>query len=547
MFMQLVFAVVRRPAPGSWRPCQFHALPLYKFEPEIQRHPSWCWPHDLENICNRCNSASIRVARTEAAAKAVFNDVSELIKAVITSLSSTASIMLRWILGQFDALTGDISAALDNALGLLRTSVGNRVAPWPREWTQDAHFPFLDGTESLKNGPLVKWLTLLILAISTMFVLNHMFDKVSSAKRNLGLPALAMEKGWDYAKVLEEGSKKYPNSPYIISYAGYEYVVFPSSSFDEIKRLNASRASMIDWFTTVFWQGWRFLGTDNSARYHTVGIDLARALPSRIQMRQENARAAFDTVLGPPKIQKEWKEVSLWKTVQKLVTLMNALALFGPEIGGDPRWLKATERLHQAIMFGIIGSHLTPRLLRPLAAPILFLPAKLVDWHMASLLRPMVQREMATHRSPTQTEEHSSNRLKSPGNLLSDDSSNSCQLHEGTATKFPLTKWLLDRYSSKNDNLNHLLRDHIVIAFEAATSSAAILYFLLAELAERPDLAQELREEVVQNTDDKGNLPLGYLSELRKMDSFMLDLARATGSSHRMQLKKCLCLQENQD
>lgn len=78
---------------------------------------------------------------------------------------------------------------------------------------------------------------------------------------------------------------------------------------------------------------------------------------------------------------------------------MNAMALFGPEVGGDPRWLKATERLHMAIMFGIIGSHLTPRILRPLVAPIAFLPAKLVDWHMASLLRPMVQREVLDSRS----------------------------------------------------------------------------------------------------------------------------------------------------
>lgn len=139
---------------------------------------------------------------------------------------------------------------------------------------------------------------------------NRLIVKFSSTERKLGLPALAMEKGWDYAKVLEEGSKKYPNSPYIITCSGYEYVVFPSSSFEEIKRLNASRASMVDWFTTVFWQGWHFLGTDNSSPYHTFGIDLVRALPSRVWMRQENARAAFYTVLGSPVTPKELKEVS---------------------------------------------------------------------------------------------------------------------------------------------------------------------------------------------------------------------------------------------
>lgn len=432
------------------------------------------------------------------------------------------SIMFRWVSEQFDALKGEISARLIDAKAPEVDSFGPRT----QKWIFDTYSLFLELTNSLQNRRHVLWLTLLILAVSTIVLLDRLFAKFCSTKRKLGLPALAMEKGWDYAKVLEEGSKKYPDSPYIITYSGNEYVVFPSSSFDEIKRLNASRASMIDWFTTVFWQGWHFLGTDNNPRYHAVGIDLARALPSRVWMRQENARAAFGTVLGSPSTQKEWKDVSLWKTVQKLVALMNAMALFGFEVGGDPRWLKATERLHLAIMFGIIGSHLTPRILRPLVAPIVFLPAKFVDWHMASLLRPMVQREVLDYRL-----------TESSVNLSSHDGSNKNETEKRNQAKFPLTKWLLDRYSSKNDNLSQLLRDHIVIAFEASTSSAGILYFLLAELAERPELAEELRQEALKNMDDRGQFPSGYLSELRKMDSFMLELARVTGSSHCTQSK----------
>lgn len=430
--------------------------------------------------------------------------------------------MFRWVSKQFAALKGEISARLIDA----KAPEVNCFGTGPQKWIHDAHSLFLNVTDTLQNRPPLLWLTLLTLAVSTIVLSDRLFVKFSSTKRKLGLPALAMKKGWDYAKVLEEGTKKYPNSPYIITYSGYEYVVFPSSSFDEVKRLNASRASMIDWFTTVFWQGWHFLGTDNTSRYHTVGIDLARALPSRVWMRQEHARVAFDTVLGSPATQNEWKDVSLWKTVQKLVALMNAKAFFGSEVGGDPRWLKATERLHLAIMFGIIGSHLTPRIIRPLVAPIVFLPAKFVDWYMASLLRPMVQRGVVNYRS-----------TESSVSTSSHDGSNDNETQERSSTKFPLTKWLLDRYSSKNDNLDQLLRDHIVIAFEASTSSAGILYFLLAELAERSELAEELRQEVLKNTDDRGQLPLGYLSELRKMDSFMLELARMTGSSHCTQIR----------
>lgn len=441
-------------------------------------------------------------------------------------------IMSQWISKQYSALRDEVMAA-PNAMRSMTVT----ICKFHFRTIHDARFLFDDVTNFLQNRPSVAWVTFFALAVSTMFILDRLFAKFSSAMRKVGLPALKMRKGWDYAALLEEGSKRYPNSPYIISYSGYEYVVFPSSAFDEIKRLNASRASMVDWFTTVFWQGWHFLGTDNSARYHTVGIDLARALPSRVWMRQEHARAAFDTVLGAPGTHKEWKDVSLWKTVQKTVALMNSMALFGPELGGDPSWLKATERLHLAIMFGIVGSHLTPRLLRPLVAPIMFLPAKLVDWHMASQLRPMMQHELVNYQSMVHAKnEGSTSGTVSSADLLSpvSDDSNKSSTKESMTNKFPLTTWLLDQYRSKDSSLDHFLRDHIVIAFEAATSSAGILYFLLAELAEHPELVQELRGELAQILDNEGHLPLSYISELRKMDSFMLEVARVTESSHCM-------------
>lgn len=50
-------------------------------------------------------------------------------------------------------------------------------------------------------------------------------------------------------------------------------------------------------------------------------------------------------------------------------------------------------------MVGIVGSHLTPRLLRPPVALIVSLPARLVDWHMSSLLRPVLQQELGSYHA----------------------------------------------------------------------------------------------------------------------------------------------------
>lgn len=284
-----------------------------------------------------------------------------------------------------------VSAAV-SAIGPLRLNKRELLGLLQRKTVHDLRLHLSDALES-KQAP-VTMVTMFAVAIGTVLLLALLATGFFKAKRRLGLPTLQMPKGWDYPTLLQEGARRYPNSPYIITYSGYEYVVFPSSLFDEIKRLNASRASMVDWFTTVFWQGGEFLGTDNNARCHTVSTDLARALPSRVWMRQDDARAAFETTLGAPGTIKEWTEVSLWSTVQKIVALMNATGLLGPELGMDPRRLKAAQCLHTAIMVGIMGPHLTPRLLHPLVAPVVFLPAKLVDWHMQSLLRPMLQGEM---------------------------------------------------------------------------------------------------------------------------------------------------------
>lgn len=437
--------------------------------------------------------------------------------------------MLQWVSEQYTTWREQLSAAA-SAIGPLRLTKGQLFRLLVRKTKHDL---------LLKVGDIVgsKWSvsvlgTLLALLVVAFLLLARSLAGCFPRRHKLQLPTLRMQKGWTYADLLAEGAQRYPNSPYIITYSGFEYVVFPSSSFDEVKRLNISRASTIDWFNHTLWQGWAFMGTDNTARYHTVAIDLSRALPSRVWMRQDSAKAAFEAVLGPQDTSKGWKIVSLWSTVQNIVALMNATGLLGPELGNDPCWLEATKRLHRAMMFGIVGSHLTPRILRPLVAPIVFLPAKLMDWHMQALLRPMVKRELEVYEAQEADDGH---------NFFSDITSTVVQgSGVGTDTedqrsikeKFPLTEWLLNRYRSAHGRLSRLLRDYIVITFEAAVSSSARLYCMLAELATRPDLVQELRDEVKQNTDDFGRLPLSYLAELRKMDSFMLESSRTAGNGY---------------
>lgn len=437
--------------------------------------------------------------------------------------------MLQWVLEQYTTWREQLSAAA-SAIGPLRLTKGQILRLLVQKTKHDLLLKLGDFVGPKWSVPMPG--TLLALLVVAFLLLARSLAGCFPRKQKLQLPTLRMRKGWDYPTLLTEGAQKYPNSPYIITYRGNKHVVFPSSSFDEVKRLNVSRASTIDWFNNTLWQGWEFLGTDNVARYHTIAIDLSRALPSRVWMRQDSAKAAFEAVLGPQGAIKDWKTVSLWSTVQNIVALMNATGLLGPELGTDPRWLKATQRLHRAMMFGIVGTHITPRILRPLVASIVFLPAKLVDWYMQSLLRPTVERELKAYETKEADGGRNSSSNMSSTTIQDGGVGNGTEVHRSIKEKFPLTEWLLNRYRSAHGRLNRLLRDYIVITLEAATSSSARLYFMVAELSTRPELVQELRDEVKRNTDEFGHLPLSYLAELRKMDSFMLESSRAAGNGY---------------
>lgn len=181
------------------------------------------------------------------------------------------------------------------------------------------------------------------------------------------------------------------------------------------------------------------------------------------------------------------------------------------------------------MMAGIVGPHLAPRILRLLAAPIIFVPARLADWHMESLLRPTVGRDLKAYEAKEAEDGHNSSHGTISTAARHGGSGAGTECQRSVTEKFPLTEWLVNRYRSADNRVSRLLRDYIVIAFEAIVSSSGRLYSMLAELATRPKLVQELQDEVERNMDEFCHLPLSNLAELRKMDSFMLESARVAG------------------
>ncbi|KAK6065745.1 cytochrome P450 oxidoreductase [Seiridium cupressi] len=420
-------------------------------------------------------------------------------------------------------------AAAKSGLGPLRLTKGDIVMLALRKGLHDLHLFVSDVKQDLGDISLVRR-TLILGLVVTVAALA--FDRITAHSRSLarqsGLPVLQWPKGvsrWDYQAGLREGARKYPNTPYIISYSGYEYVVYPGASFDEVKRLPAATASMIEWFTSVYFQGWRFLGHDNSSLHKMLAVDLTRAVPSKTHERQIQAWKAIDEVLDADS--RNWKAVPLSSSLMDIVARTNATSLVGPDLGNDPRWCNAVKRLPIAIMLPVFICHAVPRVIRPLISAVAFAPAWALYWYMGMVLRPVVTKNMEQNVT-----------LDDPIDL--DKSKNPGIVSNGPQSSFPLTAWLMSRYNTSERNLEQVIHDYIVTSFESTPSTAGTLYFILAELVARPALVEELRDELKASTDRHGYLPQNHVSGLPKLDSVMRESSRVNAFSYLTLFRKVL-------
>ncbi|KAK4035034.1 cytochrome P450 [Parachaetomium inaequale] len=355
-----------------------------------------------------------------------------------------------------------------------------------------------DTSPLLRTTLLVIFIGSLILAIDAYIIQPYFLSL-----RRLGVPELKPTNGrhaFDYKPMLEEAAQKYPDRPWFFTYSGFELVVLPSAYVDEVRRLAARTASLVDFLTTVQFGGWKLIGTDDSSStlHKTASTELARSVGPLGHARQQVAREAIQAVVGDAQ---EWKTVNLFWTVLEIVAATGAIGLVGEPLSRDPRWLRAVRTLPILVGIGVYISCFMPRLLRPLVATISYVPAWLLHKYLAHLLRPSV--EKAIQESAAQTEKD--REPKKPTTLI---------------------HLLLNRYKPGELDTSQLIKDVITATFESTPTTAVSLYWMLTELVLRPDLVEELRSELLSVLAPSGTLPPTQLTELAKMDSFMRESAR---------------------
>ena len=311
----------------------------------------------------------------------------------------------------------------------------------------------------------------------------------------------------DYKPMLDFAHKTYPHEPWFFGYSGFEFVVFPSAYVEEIRRLPARTASLVDFLTNVQFGGWRLIGTDESSSvlHKVASTDLARGVGLMGRARGESAKQAWEAVFTRKggkekgKGKGKWVEVSLIWTVLDVVARTGAMGLVGEPLASDTRWLTAVKVLPVTVGIGVVSSSYFPRLLRPFVANLSYFPAYLVHRWMRYLARPTVEKAIREAQEEITPKEKG---------------------------KVTFVNLLVARYKPAELDVDQVIRDVITASFESTPTTGASLYWMLTELLIRPELVEELREEVLSVLDEDGNLPQTQLTELVKLDSFMRESAR---------------------
>ncbi|KAM7184235.1 Cytochrome P450 [Rhypophila sp. PSN 637] len=427
--------------------------------------------------------------------------------------------------------------AMQSAIGPLRLTKSDLLSLSTRKIFHDFSLflsDFLDDMGSATFGERVK---MILIIITPLVILAFYLLLTPPSASQLGLPIYKLGRDYNYPELLSRAAREHPHTPYVIKFASYDYIVFPSSFFDEIKRIPASTGSMVEWFTHVFFQGWRFFGSDKSNLHKTIATDLTRAFsgPQNTVLsgseQERHVDMAFTSVFSMLTREK-WQRFPLYSSIQELVAIKNTACLLGEDMAQNRQWIRVSQAFPMAVMIAVFASHAIPRVLRPLVSWFVFIPAWALYWYMRMLLRPMVKKDIANYMKQGDKREK---------NTPSDTGPHKSR------PKIPMTSWLLARYlngqtSTKAGDakvpsavVNEILHDYTVLSFEATASTSATIYFILAELATRPKIIKELREEIttVMGSDQKHGT-----EGLEKLDSVMRESSRVNNFNHLSLLRR---------
>ncbi|KDN70031.1 putative cytochrome P450 oxidoreductase GliF [Colletotrichum sublineola] len=347
-------------------------------------------------------------------------------------------------------------------------------------------------------------LTFVTFSVLLAYALSRTIWGQQQRETDHGLP-IVKRNDYHFDTIIAEGKKRaasqYPNQPFMAINKRYKFVIYPTSSWDEFKRIPEQTASVMSFQHVCNSGDWSLVGGETRELVKTITAELTRSLPARVANRQQDAKMTFDTVIGHCA---EKKGFNLLMTSLEIIAKINACTFVGRELGSNKRWVKAVMYSPLFVYMAVTLLNATPGILRPLLRPLYFLPALKNYWDMKQMLKPKLDQDIETFKSTSDKR-----KLLVP---KSDED-------------LPFTQFLLSRYTEAAATVKQLVIDYIQVSYTSTPTTASALYHALWELAQRPEAADILRQELKEVMVD-GNLPRTHLQELKRMDSFLRESFR---------------------
>ncbi|KAI4166338.1 MAG: hypothetical protein LQ342_000228 [Letrouitia transgressa] len=294
------------------------------------------------------------------------------------------------------------------------------------------------------------------------------------------------------------------------------WVMLPHKLISEAKALPEEKISFKKMSYERFLGDYTGLGQSKSpAAINAIKIDLTRSVAKILSDLQDEAEWAFDKEVGPlPR----WTELPVYPTFIQIVASCSGRAFVGLPLCRDREWRDATINFTYDTLASVHAMKKYNKALWLIVSRFIPELKKLHSYRdfSARKLSPQIQSILANHKAKKTG-------LKS----LSSDNAD----FEAIKNNYNLVHWTIGQHREpeKADaaEVGHM---QMTAAFAALSPIGMSISYAIFDLASRPEIADELREEInsiiAEENPPNGWLQKSSLPKLRKLDSFMKESQR---------------------
>ncbi|KAI8632630.1 cytochrome P450 [Xylariaceae sp. FL1651] len=314
---------------------------------------------------------------------------------------------------------------------------------------------------------------------------------------DLDLPVVGDANASDFREAMEEGARKYPNSPYVLPASTGRLVILPPTLIDELRLLPESTLSSKEHHYRHFLGRWTSMGTPAPELHSALTIDLQRNVQKVMEAARGEVDYAFNQNIPPCD---DWTSVPVFPALLHISALLIERTWVGLPLSRQDNWIKATTSYMTDVAKAAAAIKAWPNAVRTFIAPLLkdVMSLKSNRGDVIRMIKPLIQDQFRQRDA----EKHD---LPAGGELFT---------------------WIFQRYKG-NVSAERIARDELMATFSSLYTVTATFTQALFDLAARPEYLQPLRDEIdMVLVDDPDLTQKTSLLKLKKMDSFIKESQR---------------------